>query len=354
MARLLDKVFTKLSAIRRLVIVVTTWAQIRVVLGKFKEYGGLSRAVNMESLLLHRTRNGYGEGNPELEDYWPYEDIDLMTLFGVASPPSLKYLGLNGLYIDWDNSRITNLTTLDLRGLGVKEAQIRPRLDRFREVLKRCPNLHKLVLINAGPIMDAITRVNRNPIQLPRLMVLVLGEHTIDYATNLLRQFSAPNVRDLTLMNLGEENCSPLIETMTSRFREVRSLCFWLKNSPPSRRIVVEFLQSLPRLSRLDTNAHYVLAALLEDPRHHRDASYSFPQALCTKLGVVETYPLDMERVLQFIRGRKTLGLPLRKIDLGPVPVSITPEVQNEFRIIRTPREEVEVDLYSSYGYNLV
>jgi hypothetical protein len=357
MAQLLDQVFTKLSTIRRLVIVINTWANTRIVLEKLKEYGGPGRAVNMESLLLYRKANPYRVFDPRLDDVWPYEDIDLMALFGVASPPSLKYIGLNGVYIDWDKSRITNLTNLDLRGPVV---QVRPRLNRFREILKLCPNLHKLVLVNAGPIFDGINRVDFDPIQLPRLMVLVLGGHTIDYATRLLSQFSAPNVRDLTLMNLGQENCSPLLETMTSRFREVRSLSFWLNNPPPSLRIVVNFLHSLPYLSRLSTTPHYVLTALLEDPRHHaaalssREASYSSPQALCTKLKVLETHTFEMAGVLQFGRGRRTLGYPLQKIHVGGPPVPIPPEEQTELPIILNRREEVEVDLYSSYGYNVV
>jgi hypothetical protein len=353
MAQLLDHIFTKLSTIRRLVIMVNTWAQIRVVFEKLKEYGGPGRVVNMESLLLHRMANLYDMHNPRTDD-WPYEDIDPMTLFGVASPPSLKYIGLNSVYIDWDKSRITNLTNLDLRGLVVQKVQVRPRLDRFREILKQCPNLHKLVLVHAGPIFDGINRVDFDPIQLPHLMVLVLGDHTIDYATRLLSQFSAPNVRDLTLLNLGQENCSPLLETMTSRFREVRSLSFGLNNSPPSLRILVNFLQSLPLLSHLNTTSHYVLPALLEDPRHHaalssRDASYSSPQALCTKLEVLETHAFDMAGVLQFGRGRRTLGYPLQKIYVSDPSVSITPEEQTELPIILNCREEVDVDPYSNY-----
>jgi len=62
------------------------------------------------------------------------------------------------------------------------------------------------------------------PIELPHLRTLVVADFTRQYAMYLFAQFNAPNVNDLTLMNLCGEDYLPLFLQLTSAFPKVKLL----------------------------------------------------------------------------------------------------------------------------------
>jgi hypothetical protein len=316
MGMLLDRLFTKLTTIRTLVIVVDTWPPALVVLAKLRQMGGPGRTLNMERFELHRAGTPYVWIGP---GYLPDNHRHPITLFGGASAPSLKHISLNGIHIDWQRSPIANLTTLDLRRMAL---EVSPKLMRFRDMLKRCPNLHKLALDGAGPRWDP--QDTGGPVELPRLVILVLGDFSLQFASYVLAQISAPNVRDLTLMNMNGEDYSPLIESMTSKFVEVRLLTlytFEVNDSPQSRQSVLKFLESLPLLSYLriaQIQRHLIDAFLVRrdhfNPAAPRTTGYPTGRALCTKLAVLEFQKVEVETILAFGRSRRALNCPLRTI----------------------------------------
>ncbi|KAG2756436.1 hypothetical protein P692DRAFT_20825678 [Suillus brevipes Sb2] len=325
MEELMDKLFVKVSQIRMLVLVVDNWPPALVVLDKLQEAAYAGKTINMERLEIHRM------GQPFV---WLGPGRTPAVLFG-GQTRALRYLCLSGVHIDWNATPLSNLSTIDLRKIAMNVA---PTLNRFRDVLLACPRLQKLSLDGAGPQPSA-RKPDHTPINLPHLKVLIIGGFSMLYSCYILSQFKAPNVRDLTLMNLTGEDYTPMIAAITGRYRELRLLTLYTVNISPTEggtKAMVKFLYAMPHLSylRIASMKWHVIEAFNEDPREYglgRDtAIQSFPQnrlVLCPKLQTIEFQQLSGTKMAEWAARRKELGVPLKRAYVNsPYVSNITPE----------------------------
>ncbi|KAG1783525.1 hypothetical protein EV702DRAFT_1190545 [Suillus placidus] len=311
MEELMDTLFVKVSQIRMLVLVVDNWPPALVVLDKLQDAAYAGKTINMERLEIHRM------GQPFV---WLGPGRAPAVLFG-GQTRALKYLCLSGIHIDWNATPLSNLSTIDLRKIAMNVA---PTLNRFREVLLACPRLQKLSLDGAGPQLSA-RKPDHVPIHLPHLKVLIIGGFSMLYSCYILSQFKAPNVRDLTLMNLTGEDYTTTIAVITARYKELRLLTLYAVNISPTEvgtKAMVRFLYAMPYLSylRIASMKWHVVEAFNEDPREYglgRDmVTQLFPQnrlVLCPKLQTIEFQQMSGTKIAEWAARRKELGAPLRK-----------------------------------------
>ncbi|KAG0707468.1 hypothetical protein DFH29DRAFT_895887 [Suillus ampliporus] len=317
MEELIDTIFVKVSQIRLLVLVVDNWPPALLVLHKLQEVAEAGQVINMERLEIHR------KGQPFV---WLGSGFEVKgrrspaVLFG-GQTRALKYLCLSGVHIDWNATPLSNLSTIDLRKIAMNVA---PTLNRFREVLLACPRLHKLSLDGAGP-QPTTRKPDHVPINLPHLKVLIIGGFSMLYSCFILAQFKAPNVRDLTLMNLAGEDYTPVIVGITGRCKELRLLTLYTVNISPTQRgknAMVRFLYEMPHLSylRIASMKWHIIETFNEDPRVYglgRDAAtQQLPEnrpVLCPKLQTIEFQQMTGFKIAEWAATRKELGVPLRR-----------------------------------------
>lgn len=334
MERLLNVLFPKLSQIRMLIVIIDTWEPALVLLRKLQRAGRMGIPIQMERFELHRAGRPYEWAGPGYEEKLAENPI----IFCGGKAPQLKYLAINGVYIDWVRSPLSNLTTLDLRRLAL---DVSPTLECFRGILKGCPNLHKLALDGAGPMVEMATAARLKPVELPSVRIFVMGDFSLQYALYVLSQISLPNTRDLTMMNMTGEDYSPLITAMTGSFKDVRLLTLYtIDVAEASRGILVNWLRSMPLVGYLRTAQvkRHIFDAFLDDPTciqlddvSSDDSSSissssssvsslsttsttSSREVLCPKLETLEFQSVDSSTIIAFGEGRKALDLPLRKI----------------------------------------
>ncbi|KAJ7897058.1 hypothetical protein B0H14DRAFT_2676786, partial [Mycena olivaceomarginata] len=243
MRPMLLRLFTKLAAIRMLIIVVDDWKSALSVLELLGILGPPCGVPLLQRFEVHRG----GLRNEERKTVvWP--NLISQPFIGGIVPPSLDYLSLNGVPIDWGRSVVQNLTTFDIRRLPASHS---PTAARFREILASCPRLQKLSLDGAGPIFEDQSTV---PVDLPHLRTLVVADFAVKYVMFLFSQFSAPDVNDLTLMNLCGDNYLPLFLQLTSVFTKIRLLtCYSIQFdvSPLGLASMTRWLDSMPLLTYL-------------------------------------------------------------------------------------------------------
>ncbi|KAF8216108.1 hypothetical protein K438DRAFT_1800085 [Mycena galopus ATCC 62051] len=233
MRQMLLRLFTKLSTIRMLIVVVGDWKSALVVLELLSTLGPSCGVPVLQRFELHRD----GLKNADRRDMlWP--NVIGEPFIGGAAAPSLSYLSLNGVPIDWSRSILENLTTFDIRRLPTSHS---PDAARFREVLANCPRLQKLSMHGAGPTFqeraEPIT-----PVKLPHLRTLVVADFSRQYAQFLFSQSSAPNVNDLAFMNLCGDDYLPLLLTAYS---------IQFDATPSGLAVMTRWLDSMPLLTYL-------------------------------------------------------------------------------------------------------
>ncbi|KAJ7161423.1 hypothetical protein C8R43DRAFT_334660 [Mycena crocata] len=310
MRQMLVRLFTKLSTIRMLIIVVDDWKSALVVLEMLRACGP-SGVPMLQRFELHRG----GLKNEDRQSLaWP--NVIPLPFLGGAVAPSLAYLSLNGVPIDWSGSVLENLTTFDIRRLPSTHS---PDAARFREILINCPRLQKLSMDGAGPRFDEEDMEPIIPINLPHLRTLVVADFTRQYALFLFSQFSAPNVNDLTLMNLCGDDYLPLFLQLTSAFPKVRLLTAYsiqFQSSVVGLTSMTRWLDSMPLLTylRVANVANQFFGTFFR-----RAGADSNPVA--PNLAVVDCQSLEPAILVQWVKDRHRFGTPLEKIyiseDLG-------------------------------------
>ncbi|KAJ6575275.1 hypothetical protein B0H19DRAFT_1022206 [Mycena capillaripes] len=310
MRQMLLRLFTKLSTIRMLIVVVEDWKSALVVLDLLGTHGP-SGVPLLQRFELHR-------GGMKNEDrkslVWP--NVIPQPFLGGVAAPSLAYLSLNGVPIDWHNSILENLTTFDIRRLPASHS---PDAARFREVLTNCPRLQKLSMDGAGPrFEEQCSTEGIVPVNLPHLRTLVVADFVRPYAMFLFSQFTAPNVNDLTLMNLCGDDYLPLFLQLTSAFPKVRLLTAYsvqFDASPVGLSSMTRWLDSMPMLTYLR----------VANVANQFFGIFFRPQAIKTpvapRLTVVDCQSIEPHILVQWAKDRHQFGTPLRKIyiseDLG-------------------------------------
>ncbi|KAI6115280.1 hypothetical protein EDD17DRAFT_1872870 [Pisolithus thermaeus] len=319
MSDLLDRLFVKLAQIRMLVVIVDNWPPAITVLRKLQAAGNAGAPISIERLEIYRM------GKP-LVWLGPGFDSD-----GHRDPPvlnggqtqKLNHLCLAGVHIDWNETPLRNLTTLDLRSMPMNAA---PSLERFRAILRECPTLNRLALDGSGP-RPTEKPFDHVPVDLLHLKTLVLGSFNLPYACFIVSQINAPHLLDLTLMALTGTDYIPLIKLLTPKFTEVRLLTLYgvqVEMTPLGKVAMARWFLSMPdlayaRIAQLKTN---VLKLLLDDPGKYRQVDhaedYPTDEVFCPELKTLEVQAMPYATIVDFCRRRKEMGLPITKIYLNP------------------------------------
>ncbi|KAF8078908.1 hypothetical protein FPV67DRAFT_1404088 [Lyophyllum atratum] len=311
MKALLKRLFVKVSTIRILIFIVESWDAIFMVLDELRAAGLSGVPISMERIELHRTGTPYIQIGPGHELEHLHEPI---PLFGGAPAPFLQRVSFNGVHINWNKTPFTNLTGLDIRRMPLELA---PSIRRFREILSSSPALQKLCFDGAGPQLPPEDFRPQPPIPLEQLKILVVGDFSAHYAHYVLSQFTAPHLRDLTLINLGGEDYSPLFQLLTGRYPELKLMTFYSIELPQimaSVTAVIKWLETLPLLTylRLSSVPKIFLGLFIYDPRTRQ---YWTPkQTLCPKLSIIEAQSSVLDQLLGWIPARAKLGAPVSKI----------------------------------------
>ncbi|KAJ7727821.1 hypothetical protein DFH07DRAFT_930642 [Mycena maculata] len=308
MRHMLLRLLNKLSTIRMLIIVVDDWKSALVVLELLGQYGAAGAGMPMlQRFELHR-------GGLKNEDrrslIWP--TLTPQPFLGGVTAPSLAYLSLNGVPIDWSRSVLENLTTFDIRRLPTSHS---PDAARFREILINCPRLQKLSMDGAGPIFEEQDMDLLDPVELPHLRTLVIADFTRPYAMFLFSQFSAPNVNDLTLMNLCGDDYLPLFLQLTSAFPKVRLLTAYsiqFEASHAGLIAMTRWLDSMPLLAYLRVaNVANQFFGTFFRPGRLNPSNYN---PVAPHLTVVDCQSVDPAILVQWAKDRHRFMSPLRKI----------------------------------------
>ncbi|KAG8219525.1 hypothetical protein J3R82DRAFT_475 [Butyriboletus roseoflavus] len=330
MSDMLDKLFTKLSQIRMLVIIVDNWPPALTVLQKLQTAGNAGTPINIERLEIHRSGMPYVWIGPGFDTQG---HRDPAVLFG-GQTRHLQYLCLSGIHIDFNDTPLSNLTTLDLRHITIDSS---PTLMRFREILQDCPNLDKLTLDGCGPQPEE-KWFDHAPVELPKLKTFTLGSFNLSFACFIVSQVHAPRVRDLTLMTMTGNDYMPLIAMLTRQFMQVRILTLYniqLEMNAGGKRTFVRWLDTMPEIgyARLARIKPEVLNMFAESPVNYRiplegrSAGTLTRHVLCPKFQCMEVQAIPAATIAEFCRLRKGVGVPMKKMYLNtPWAESLTHE----------------------------
>ncbi|KAH9486490.1 hypothetical protein JR316_0000555 [Psilocybe cubensis] len=344
---LINRLFEKLSNIRVLIIVVQDWDPALTIIHALRRVAQEGLPMIMERFELHRAGSAYvqiGTG------YEPSFYTEAIPLFGGAVVPSFRYLSLNGVHVDWQNSHLTNLSAFDIRRMPLERV---PTLERFRAILQASPDLNKMILDGAGPqwprgMIDPSTFP---VIPLPLLKILVVGDFSVVYGAYLITQFAAPNVLDFTLMNLLGTDYSPFFNALTSKLPSIRTLTIHTAavSNDSSAVSIFKWLRTIPNLTylRVINVQQTFLDLFLFDSQLSRPAISGTKSLICDKLAYLEIHSVDIQMVSTWISKRKALGSPLRKVYIGTETVSpLKPEELAPLRTaMRTPQGNVAVQV---------
>ena len=327
MNRILNILMIKSNQIRMLIVVVELWPPILVLLDRLHRS---SRSLQqLERIEIHRTGRPYRWDGPgySLRDY-----RHALTLCN-GQTQRINHICLNGIHLDWDRSCLTNLTNLDLRRMP---PDLGPSLERFRYMLESSPNLKKLTLDGAGPTapMNSAAYSYLPPVFLPRLESLVLGDFLVTYAISYAGIIHAPNLREITLLNLVGEDHIQLFKILTGKFPKLLILTLFsvkIRKAAENARIMVQWFLSIPkikfmRMGKMETD---MLDLFYVDGRFHirndiplnpatevRQAitANGSPIILCPELEAIEVQEININSVVRFVSDRKKLEVPLRKL----------------------------------------
>jgi F-box-like len=320
MHNLLQRLLGKISNIRIFIVVLQEWDPILVVLHAFRVVREENLPMILERFEMHRSGSPYVQIGAGYEPSFYRKPI---PLFGGATVPSFNYLSLNGLHIDWANSVLTNLTTLDIRRIPLDKA---PTLNQFRALLGGSPALRKLFLDGAGPGWSNVVSLRETkPVHIPSLRILILGDFSQSYALYVCSQIFVPNVLDLTLMNFVGEDYSKLYELLKSNMPLVKILTLYNIDFTPGPRSsisIIKWLESMPLITyfRIGNVKPQFLELFLYNYKTMRslaEAQTSSPHIPCPKLAFLEFEAVQTNVIIRWAHIRKQLGSPLRKIYLS-------------------------------------
>ncbi|KNZ77002.1 hypothetical protein J132_07904 [Termitomyces sp. J132] len=303
MDHLLNRLLTCLSQIRILIYIGSSWEHIALLLDKLR---AADVPLAIERLEIHRLGR---------IDYGTYGYIQPTALFNGKGTPRLHYLSLSGVHIDWNTSILQNLSTIDIRKLPL---ELSPTITRFREILISCPALRKLCLDGAGPQID-LYDLPPFQIVMTKLKILCISDFSAQYARHVFSHFTAPNLVDLTFINMTGEDYSPLYEILVNRFPEIRLLTMYAVDLPVRSKALVQWLISMPQLTylRIANLPSTFFELFVLDPRtllmpHEK---HPLPEViLAPKLAVIESHPSVIRSLPWFAVQRRMLGVPLNKV----------------------------------------
>lgn len=260
-------------------------------------------------------------------DFEPKEYQQPMALFDGYDIPSLTHLTLKGVQIDWANTNLSNLTTFDIRRFPPERS---PSILKFREILSNCPNLENLTIDAAAPIPaqnQAELDATSTPVELPNLKRLTVADLVPETAIALFKQFNAPGIKELTVLNLSTDDYGAFLETTIGSLSNVRILTWYsceVRNMPENRRIMARWFKAMPKLCymRLAGVDRDTLDFFLMDEGIEQTGGLPFPlsgaipqpQPILPNLLAIEWENCHAEDIAYFVRRRKAMGRPLRHV----------------------------------------
>lgn len=343
MAKILKVIQLQWHTTRLLVVTCRDWNPCLLVLDSLRLIGHIRLPFIMKHLEVHRTGSPYiqiGKG------YEPENYRTPMSLFDGGHLPSLTQFSISGVHLDWAKSRLENLTVLDLRRLPLDKA---PTVAQFRGFLSNSPMLEKMILDGAGPQWNGhASSFDEPPIVLEHLASLALADFSAPYCNYIITMFTAPQLRDLTLMNFVQQDYTQLFITLTGRFKEVKVLTLFNvefsrtvegANPPPiepaARAIAIKWLSSMPlttyiRLGNLskpfiELFYAWINADGVEVPE---DDPAALP--ICHNIQVLEWQLMEGQVICDWVTKRKQMGCMLRQGYVSQVTAASTPKEMHE------------------------
>ncbi|KAF9454139.1 hypothetical protein P691DRAFT_657078 [Macrolepiota fuliginosa MF-IS2] len=218
MEDILDHLTTRRSQLRILSVAVQEWEAGLTLLRWLQAFGTQKLPCILKRLEIHRLGPPYVQLGPDQPpNSSPFGPLPLL---GGAYAASLRYFAISGLHIDWTQTTLKHLTTLDIRRVPLDSA---PDMDRFRDILIECPELDRLVLHGAGPKWRPPAECHP-PVTLHKLRSLILADFALNYAQFVLSILVAPDVKELALYGFTGEDYTMLFEQLTGLFPKVRLL----------------------------------------------------------------------------------------------------------------------------------
>lgn len=253
---LLDALLRKISQIR---ILVARFESMELVEHFMKRFAEAGPATSLERYEVHRTHLPY---------LWPVEKVNNPVALSHWPTPRLRWLCLDGVAIDFPKLNLTNLQTVDLRRMCVQSC---PTSEWFTEMLEASPSLYKLSLDASGPrwTQRPLSFIRR--VTMPNLRELLLGDVSCLFSMYMLAHIHAPRVMSLSLVHLGGQDYSQMLDMMRGMFPELRMLSIFSLELPKSDEIMrkaVLWLESMPRIKLLKvvTTKRSILDAFYQDP----------------------------------------------------------------------------------------
>jgi len=317
--RLVQHIIPKISHIRSFVMVAQDWDPILCIIDAFRRVAEERLPMIIRTFEVHRGGSVYvqlGTG------YQPSFYTQPMPLFGGAIVPSLRHVACNGVHFDWDKSHLSDLLTFDIRRMPLDKT---PTLTQFRSILQNSPEMEKLLLDGAGPQHPQNAEVAKNlqPIPLPKLRFLILGDFHVNFALYTLSQITCSGVIDLTLMDLFGEDLSPFFDLLNEKVTSVQSLTLLVTRqlSPLSIESIVKWLHSLNELYFLRISGiHKTFFDLfLYNPETMLPANGPSEPTLCPKLTYLEVHSMDTDFLPDWVEKRVSFESPLKKIYIGEI-----------------------------------
>jgi len=202
-------------------------------------------------------------------------------------------------------------------------------------MLESSPNLRKLSLDGAGPTVPMNSAARPYPpVFLPRLETLILGDFLVAYAISYAGIIHAPNVREITLLNLVGDDHAQLFKVLTGKFPGLLILTLFgvkIRMAAENARIMVQWLLSIPKIKfvRMGGMEPDLLDLLCVDGRFHISndtplmlatevtqtiLANGSPIIPCPELEAIEAQQININSVVRFVSDRKKLEVPLRKL----------------------------------------
>lgn len=326
---LLDVLFAKYDQLRIMIFVLDRWDTAQVALRRFSS----DRVPEvLERFELHRGSPIFRPG-PHVWIPEPHNAADVIQAPALCNgfTPKLTWLCLSGININWTQFSSPSLTTLDLRRIPQLAC---PSSEAFRKILAASPRLRRLSLSMAGP--QLANPLGFEPIPLPALRELLIGDCSVDYATTCLSQFTAPHLLNITMLNMTHIDFSSLLSWMTGRYPKVEVLAMYSVELHPNndaKRAIVRWLESMPNLAliKLAQMQLPLVDALMEDPRQYDEEAAKpdteekpeGPHIVAPRLLALHATHVQKDVIMQLVSRRKQLGAPFQKFYV-PLPLNQT------------------------------
>ncbi|TFK82981.1 hypothetical protein K466DRAFT_628784 [Polyporus arcularius HHB13444] len=257
---LLDALLAKISQIR---VLLVRFESMELVEHFLKRFAIAGPPTLLERYEVHRTSMPY---------LWPPEQAKSPVPISVHPTPTLRWLCLDGVSIDFSKLHLTNLHTVNLRRMTLLSC---PTSEKFSEILSASSGLFNLGLSAAGPRWTPVQPVARiRRVVMPNLRDLLIGDMGCPFSIFILNHFHAPRVMVLSLVHLRGQDYSAMLAAMTGMFPELQLLSLdtlYITKSDETMRAVVLWLESMPRIKMLKVVdvKHTILDVFCQDPTQY-------------------------------------------------------------------------------------